>query len=121
MVFPLHTLIRLLVRLTCMVGGLYLVYAVGVYLYQRRLLFPAPREAGTISSAPLPPDAERFLLQTSVGATQAWVFKPSSPATVPVPVVIFAHGNGEHIGAWPLLLNPVRRLGLALALVEYPG
>ena len=121
MAFLANTRTKLLVRLTCLVGGIYVVYATGVYFYQRQLLFPAPRETGTLSSAPVPPDAERFMLQTSVGATQAWVFQASSPATIPTPVLIFAHGNGEHIGEWPLLLRPARRLGLALALVEYPG
>ncbi len=121
MPFPPDAWTRRLLRLAFFVGCIYLVYALGIYFYQRKLLFPAPREAGSITNAPVPRDAERFILQTAVGATQAWVFKPFSPGTVPTPMLVFAHGNGEHIGEWPLLLMPARRLGLAVALVEYPG
>ena len=35
--------------------------------------------------------------------------------------MIFAHGNGELIDDWALALEPLRRWGAGVLLVEYPG
>jgi pimeloyl-ACP methyl ester carboxylesterase len=58
------------------------------------------------------------------GEVEAWLLSPLlSPAASldPAPLLIFAHGNGELIDHWLDAFDPLRRLGLAVLLVEYPG
>jgi fermentation-respiration switch protein FrsA (DUF1100 family) len=82
-----------------------------------RYLINAPNEiSGNM------PDVEQAWLNTSFGKVEAWFFPASSPnLTVPSPVVIFAHGNGETIDFWPMELKKFTQLGMGLFLVEYPG
>jgi fermentation-respiration switch protein FrsA (DUF1100 family) len=78
-----------------------------------------------IKPAPLQvniPGIERIWLNTSSGKVETWLLAPpQSKTSTPLPVVIFAHGNGELIDYWPAELKKFNDLGLGVLLVEYPG
>jgi len=46
---------------------------------------------------------------------------PGASAQNPMPVVLFAHGNGELIEHWPDMLAPYLELGIGVLLPEYRG
>jgi pimeloyl-ACP methyl ester carboxylesterase len=89
-----------------------------LFWVQRRLLFPAPPVAGAPRR---PATAEQLWLETATGRTEAWLLPPATPSAAPVPLILFAHGNGELIDFWPAAFDEPRRWGLAVLLVEYPG
>jgi len=70
-----------------------------------------------------PTELETIWLDTHGGRTETWFIPPAtqSVARTSYPVVIFAHGNAELIDFWVQELSPLRRLGVGLLLVEYPG
>jgi fermentation-respiration switch protein FrsA (DUF1100 family) len=103
------------------IAGLYAAFAAFVFYKQRALLFPATRFPGGVTASPLPPDAERLILDIPGGRSEAWLLPPATPATSPVPVVVFGHGNGELIEEWVPLFSLVRARGMGVLLVEYPG
>ncbi len=92
---------------------------------QRSVLFPAPPATGPDVFAHVP-GAERIWIDTPAARAEAW-FLPPIPAddgagtAGPAPLVIFAHGNGELIDDWALAFEPLRRWGVGVLLVEYPG
>ena len=106
--------------LICLAVG-YFVLACAM---QRSVIFPAPPAHGPDTFARVP-GAERIWLETPDARTEAWFLPPVSgsvaAAPVPVPLVIFAHGNGELIDDWAVAFEPLRRFGAAVLLVEYPG
>ena len=68
------------------------------------------------------PQHETIWLDTSEGRTEAWFIPPATKLLgEPFPVVIFAHGNAELIDFWVPELSPLKRMGVGLLLVEYPG
>ncbi|RPJ74514.1 MAG: alpha/beta hydrolase [Desulfobacteraceae bacterium] len=100
----------------------YAAYCGLLFVAQRQVLFPRymiPDPGAT--------DTERMgievlWLEASFGKVEAWFLPPANgPAAGPAPAVIFAHGNGELIDFWPLLLERFARMGIGLLLVEYPG
>jgi uncharacterized protein len=101
--------------------GVYGLYAGFIFAKQRDLLFPATRLSGALTTSPLPRDAERIVIPVPGGQTQAWLLAPSAPHVGSAGVLIFAHGNGELIDEWAPLFSEVRRRGLGVLLVEYPG
>jgi len=112
------------VVLKYVLGGflLYVAYCLLLLLLQRMILFPR----GLIGKPAEPPPAvagmEKIWLDASFGKVESW-FIPASGATHagPGPVVIFAHGNGELIDFWPIVLTPLSEMGSGILLVEYPG
>ena len=65
---------------------------------------------------------ETVWLESRVGRTEAWFIPPASEFTQQLyPVIMFAHGNAELIDFWVQELRPLKRLGIGLLLVEYPG
>ena len=73
--------------------------------------------------ADAPPNRETIWLDTSEGRTETWFIPPARQSIdqPTYPLVIFAHGNAELIDFWARELSPLRRLGVGLLLVEYPG
>jgi pimeloyl-ACP methyl ester carboxylesterase len=68
------------------------------------------------------PGLEKIWLNTTIGKVESWYLPPTTARNPnPVPVVIFAHGNGELIDFWPRELKRFNELGFGLLLVEYPG
>jgi len=101
-------------------------------LAQRMMVFPGR----FIPVAEVDPAAFDQSVETwTVGAdgeadagVEAWYFPRYNEAgdgvdrtDEPGPALIFAHGNGELIDHWLGLLDPYRRMGLAVLLVEYRG
>lgn len=89
-----------------------------LFLAQRAMLFPAPSPAGAPSR---PPDARQAWLPTPVGQVEAWYLPPFATGSRPVPLLLFAHGNGELIDYWPDAFDPPRQWGYGVLLLEYPG
>lgn len=89
-----------------------------LFAVQRRLLFPRPpADAGPER----PADARPLWLDTRAGPVEAWFLAPASGDTAAAPLIIYHHGNGELIDFWPRAFDPLRRRGVAILLVEYPG
>jgi fermentation-respiration switch protein FrsA (DUF1100 family) len=97
--------------------GLVLVFLAAAWLGQRPVMFPAPPAAGRMS----PGVAEPVRLDGPAGTHQALLLPPTHGASVPFPLVIFAHGNGELADHWVGEFEPVRDRGWGVLLLEYPG
>src|SRR5215831_6209255 len=98
---------------------LYALWALLLFTQQRRMMFLAWGAPAPGAGAP-PAGVERTWLQTVSARVEAWYLAPR-PAAVPAGAVIFAHGNGETIDAWPRELERFRGLGFGVLLVEYAG
>lgn len=99
-----------------------LAYASGgcfLYSIQRDLLYPG--QYAEVPQAPLHAGGViAHRLRTSSGDVDAWYLPPLTDDAL-FPVVIFGHGNGEVIDMWADGLDELRRWGMAVMLVEYPG
>lgn len=93
------------------------VYWLILFIVQRSVIFPVP----SVDGPPRPPDARPVWLTTPAGKTEAWFLPARGDGTQPVPLILFAHGNGELIDYWPTAFNEPRDWGMAILLVEYPG
>jgi pimeloyl-ACP methyl ester carboxylesterase len=102
--------------------AVYLAWCGLLFLWQRKLVFPGAGGAPTpASAADYFPDLVRIWLNTSYGKAEAWFLPRLGPGPGPAPAVIFAHGNAELIDFWPEQMEGLRRLGVGVLLVEYPG
>jgi uncharacterized protein len=100
--------------------GLYVVAAGALFLLQRSLIFPG--RAVVVGERPTTPGLQIIALQTPSGPGEAWLLpRLSGSAAERGPALIFAHGNGEVIDWWTQGLDDLRRWGLDVMLVEYPG
>jgi len=91
---------------------------IGVRFAEAWFLFPAP-----------PPPAEPPVLLN--GVTQTWFeaseirveafLLPPERSEQKVPLIVYAHGNGELTDDWLAKFEPFRASGVAVLLVEYPG
>jgi pimeloyl-ACP methyl ester carboxylesterase len=107
-------------RLTALLLSLYVVTAALLYANQRLLIFPG--RMVQVGERPRVAGMEVIPLATPDGATEAWLLPPlGGDDGAPHPVLIYAHGNGEVIDWWTEGLDALRRWGLAVLLVEYPG
>jgi len=98
----------------------YIAGAVFFYLMQREFTFPRQHEQVAESPLARVPDAEAYRVATDSGAVEAW-FLPAFSRADRCPVMIFSHGNGELIDQWVGEFDELRRRGLGVLLVEYPG
>ena len=100
----------------------YILYAGFCFLMQRNILFP--RYQIQIPSEPLKyiADIEQIWLETEQGKVEVWFLPPKEyNSSKPVPAFIIAHGNATLIDYWIEQVEGLRRLGVAVLLVEYPG
>jgi len=88
-----------------------------VYLAQRRLLFPAPPGPHPRLSG----DVELVRLEMPFGVVESLLLLPVEASPRPVPLLLFAHGNGELADYWVDEFGPPRASGWAVLLLEYPG
>lgn len=90
------------------------------FALQRSVLFPRPGPPAR-SPAEGRPDVQ----VTWIGPdrrVEAWYLSPMDAAPgQSIPVLVFAHGNGELIDYWLDEFEVVRDWGLGVLLVEYPG
>ena len=113
MMKPLMTVI--LLGLIGVLGYLGLAFAL-----QRTVLFPRP-----VPPARSPAEGRSDVEIAWIGpdrGVEVWYLAPARARGVrPVPVLVFAHGNGELIDYWLDEFDVVRSWGLGILLVEYPG
>jgi len=94
--------------------------AIGAVLgLQRLLVFPAPPLGAQRPQALREAAAESLWLEVDGAHVEAWLL-PVASAT-PVPLAIYAHGNGELIDQQTERMAGLRASGVAVLLVEYPG
>lgn len=111
---------RWITRLLVTLVTLYASAALVLFGLQRRFVFPGQGIDLHGAARPQVAGMEVFELATAGGSTEAWYLPPLA-GVQPAPVVIFAHGNGEVIDWWAEGLDELRRWGLGVLLVEYPG
>src|SRR5262245_61077849 len=110
-------------RMLMLVGvavALYGLWALLLFTQQRRMMYaawgaPVPARAGT------PVGVVTTWIEVPGARVEAWYLPPLGIAAGPAGAVVFAHGNGETIDAWPRELENFRALGLGVLLIEYPG
>ncbi|GAM08558.1 putative protein [Geobacter sp. OR-1] len=111
-----------LLRGVVIAAVIYGCYALLLYLGQRAIMYPGRG----IRVEPAPPPGSPGLsvsrLDTGSGKVETW-FLPARRAARGgrSPALIFFHGNGEVIDFLPGQVEGLRRLGLHVMLVEYPG
>jgi pimeloyl-ACP methyl ester carboxylesterase len=102
---------------------IYVSYCLFLFLVQRHMLFPRYMIPDVDQVAyPARPDREILWIEGNFGKVEAWLLKPPymSPS-LPVPMVIFAHGNAERIEYNLEEMAPFQQWGFAVLLVEFPG
>jgi pimeloyl-ACP methyl ester carboxylesterase len=68
-----------------------------------------------------PADVLRTWLDIRGGRVETWLLPATTDGAEPGPLLIFAHGNAESIDLWPGQFGELRRRGVSVMLVEYPG
>lgn len=100
------------------------VIAVGLALMalrvaERKVLFPAP--AATASLPALGENVKFTRLESSRFQVEGFLLLPDHLPEGRIPLVVFAHGNGELVDDWLSGFEPITKEGIAVLLVEYPG
>ena len=101
--------------------GLYVLYALCLYIFQHALMFPGQRTLSADDPPDLPEGAERFWMDVDGKPVEGWFLPPTDTTAKKPPLVIFAHGNAELIDFFKDRFQVFRENGLAVALVGYPG
>jgi pimeloyl-ACP methyl ester carboxylesterase len=109
---------RSVLRLLFLGASVFGAYYVLLFVFQRRLIFPAPRGPSAIAA---PADAERATLKLSFGDVPVWYLPPLDSARAQAPAILFAHGNGERAEAWLNAFRAPRLAGYGVLVMEYPG
>lgn len=113
---------RRILALTAVAAGcLYAVFLGVLYFTQGSILFPGTKDR-VESVPPMTGGSEVLRILTSQGNVDA-IFMPATAGadTMPRPVMIFGHGNGEVIDYWIAAFEGFRERGIGVLLVEYPG
>ena len=98
---------------------LWLVWASLLFAGQRRLVFPG-RRAGGLGPAGFP-GAELHRVTIDDAEVEAWWLPAASGTPLPAPAILFLHGNFELVDEWIGSFDLLRRAGLGVLLLEYPG
>lgn len=114
-------MLRLIVTVALLLAVLYIIYTVLFFVLQRRVLFPRhfiPPSAGMEEAEGL----TLIPLEMPFGTVEAWFLPPVGHAAGnPAPALILTHGNATLIDGWPPRVDALRRMGVGVLLVEYPG
>ena len=94
----------------CVYGGI----ALAAFFGQRSLLYPVP-------SHDVEPRAAGAALVKITGDNGAIVYGLYAPAPPGAPTLVHFHGNGEDLAGQAMLVSGLRRAGLGVLAVEYPG
>ncbi|MBI3817650.1 MAG: alpha/beta hydrolase [Planctomycetes bacterium] len=99
----------------------YIGAAALLFIFQGRLIFPAqrggardPRDAGLAS-------AEVLEVHSHGAALHGYILYSKPPGDPPGPALLFFHGNAENVTMDAGWLGELRKLGLVVAEVDYPG
>jgi fermentation-respiration switch protein FrsA (DUF1100 family) len=100
----------------------YMVWISVAAVFARSILFPRHYAQVMESPGEGVPGLERLWLETDQGKVEGW-FVPGEgvSADSPGPVAFFAHGNAEVIDDYPYVLEPYRKRGVSIMLVEFRG
>ena len=101
------------------VAVLLLVNLLCMYFLQPRITFPRPPLSTQRPGALATEGGESLWLDADGQRVESW-FLPGD-SSVPAPVLIHAHGNGELIDFWADAFPLLRAAGIHVMLVEYPG
>ena len=113
--------LRRWLRLPVVLLAIYLLYAVALFVIQRRIIFPGQGRVAA-AEAPSTENSELWKLNVDAGEVEALYLAPTVRGRdEAAPAVIFLHGNNELIDDWLHRLDEYRELGLAVLLVEFPG
>jgi len=96
----------------------YLAYLLLLFVFQRFVIYPG-RSIQTPAVSPPAADIVQLWLTAGV-KTEAW-FLPPRGHKGRRPAVLFFHGNGEVIDFLPEQVEELRRWGMGVLLVEFPG
>jgi len=94
--------------------GIYLVFGVSLFLIQRWLIYPAPREV----VIPNIPEARLHRIAIADGVT---AFALHFEAKKSAPTIVHFHGNAEQLSDQVQLAEWFREFGIGFYAVEYPG
>ncbi len=90
-----------------------------VHLLQQWGTFPAPPAGAQQPRAFESARGESIWLDVDGNRVESWLLPGTAPG--PAPLLMYTHGNGELIDFWPGKFDEVRRAGISVLLVEYPG
>lgn len=112
---------RFLLRLTWLLPLLlvWLAWATLLFVGQRRMIFPG-RRAGALAAGGFA-GAEVHRIPAPGGEVEAWWLPPAAGTPRPAPAVLFLHGNFELVDEWLGSFERLRRAGVGVLLLEYPG
>lgn len=112
-----HYAMKLLITGLC----IYAAYLTLLFFLQRGMMYPGIGQSIEIAEDAVNAyNGESAWLDTMAGRTEVW-FLPPYQVSVPYPVIIYAHGNGEWIYDPPPVYEALRDQGVGILLVEYPG
>ncbi len=111
---------KLLLLLAVGLGVVWVAWSILMVVSQTAILYPGARFRDPAPSPPAVPGLEVHRLRVGEAEVEAWLL-PALDAPAPTPAVLFFHGNGELIDDWPFAVEGLRRRGLAVLLVEFPG
>jgi len=110
-----------MIQLAVAIALLVAAYFVAGFFAQRLVIYPR-YSIPDVTAGPLDERSERFDLDTPAGRVEAlFLAGDGASAERPAPAVIFGHGNAERIELCAGELEPYRRLGIGVLLVEYRG
>jgi pimeloyl-ACP methyl ester carboxylesterase len=96
------------IAVAVLVGG-YLALCALLFVAQRSLVFPAPKERAT-------PTGKSVIVEVPGGTPMLWRVADGGG-----PVVVHFHGNGEQVAWLAFLAEAYAQAGVSFAAVEYPG
>ena len=99
---------------------LYPLYSGVMYSKQQSILFPAASDKRQALAAALPEDAQLVEMPASFGSVRA-VYQPAAASAGRGPTILYTHGNFERIEDSFALVQPLRRAGISVLQLEYPG
>ena len=85
-----------------------------LFVFQRRLIYPAPAVAASIVA----PGFDRVALYTADDLALTALYRPAAPQR---PTIIFFHGNGDSLSGSLAATAGLARAGFGLLLLEYRG
>ena len=101
---------------------LYLLYALFLFVYQRKLIFPGTTISANQVIRESEQDFERIWIDTDKGKVECWYYKSTDTFSGKKgSAVIFAHGNYELIDENVYLAQAYNAMGVSVLLVEFPG
>jgi fermentation-respiration switch protein FrsA (DUF1100 family) len=105
-----------LLLIVAAVVGLYVIATSALFIAQRAMIYPAPRQAFAARDAF--PGFRQVHLQTSDGLRLQAIHRPASDS---LPTVIFFHGNGDNLHGAVEATRLLGAAGYGLLLPEYRG